>query len=80
MVKKQTSARAEGGKTIFQFNLVQLGIWIIETLEWVWGTDSIEDKDHWRRAVQYGGGTMSLLTQRESIESFASSLGHRAND
>ena len=26
-----------------------------------------EDKDHWRRAVQYGGGTMSLLTQRESI-------------
>ena len=26
MVKKQTSARAEGGKTIFQFNLVQLGI------------------------------------------------------
>eukprot|EP00984_Skeletonema_dohrnii_P005329 scaffold1874_cov89-Skeletonema_dohrnii-CCMP3373.AAC.6 len=44
MVKKQTSARAEGGKTIFQFNLVQLGIWIIETLEWVWGTDSIEDK------------------------------------
>jgi len=41
MVKKQTSARTEGGKTIFQFNLVQLGIWIIEALEWVWGTDSI---------------------------------------
>ncbi len=31
MVQKQTSARAEGGKTIFQFNLRELGLWIIET-------------------------------------------------
>jgi len=50
-VKKQTSARAEGGKTIFQFNLVQLGIWITETLEWVWGTDSIVEMMKLQRAV-----------------------------
>lgn len=57
MVQKQTSARAEGGKTIFQFNLVELGLWIIETLVWNWGEIPIvEWWDVASNLIAFGGG------------------------